>query len=59
VDACSKDGEMITAYIVPVEYVDAKRPVGRTICRWEEYIKMDTRERGLGVGTGFVCPRFG
>jgi hypothetical protein len=38
---------------------EGKRPVGRPRHKWEEHIKMDLREWGLGGWTGFIWLRTG
>jgi hypothetical protein len=35
-------------YRVLVGIPEGKRPLGRSRCRWEDYIKMDLRELELG-----------
>jgi hypothetical protein len=42
-------GENRNAYRVLVGKPEQKRPLGRHTCRWEDNIKMDHREIGLGV----------
>jgi hypothetical protein len=39
-------------YRVLVGKPEEKRPLGRPIPRWEEYIKMDLKEVGCRVWTG-------
>jgi hypothetical protein len=39
-------------YRVLVGKREGKRPLGRLRCRWEDNIKMDLREVGVGVWTG-------
>jgi hypothetical protein len=41
-------GERRGAYRVLVEKPEGRRPLGRTRHRWEDNIKMDLREVGLG-----------
>jgi hypothetical protein len=41
-------GEEIKVYKVLVEKLEGKRPLGRPRRRWEDGIKMDLREIGLG-----------
>jgi hypothetical protein len=36
-----------------------KRPLGRFIRRWVDNIKIDLREIGWGVWSGFICLRMG
>ena len=36
-----------------------KRPLGRPGRRWEDNIKMDIQEVGLGAWTGSICFRIG
>jgi hypothetical protein len=38
------------AHRVLVGKPEGKRPLGRPTCRWEDNIKMDLREVGLGRG---------
>jgi hypothetical protein len=38
---------------------EGKRPLGRPRRRWEDWIRMDLREIGLGVWIGFDCLRIG
>jgi hypothetical protein len=40
-------------YKVLVGKPEGKRPQGRPICKWEDGIRMDLREIGLGVWIGF------
>jgi hypothetical protein len=46
-------------YKVLVGKPEAKRPLGRPRCRWEDGIRMDLRENGLGVWIGFNWLRIG
>jgi hypothetical protein len=46
-------------YKVLVGKPEAKRPLGRPRRRWEDGIRMDLREIGLGVWIGFNCLRTG
>jgi hypothetical protein len=41
------------------EKSDGKRPLGRPRRRWEDRIKMDLREIGWGVWSGFSWLRIG
>jgi hypothetical protein len=36
-----------------------KRPLGRPKCRWEDEIKMDLGEIGLGMSSGFSWLKIG
>jgi hypothetical protein len=42
-------GEVRGAYNILVERPEGRRPVGRPRRRWEDNIKMDLREIGLGM----------
>jgi hypothetical protein len=44
--AWSKGGETRNAYRILMGKPEGKRPLGRTICRWVDNIKMDSREIG-------------
>jgi hypothetical protein len=46
-------------YKVLVGKPEAKRPLGRPRRRWEDGIRVDLREVGLGVWIGFDCLRTG
>jgi hypothetical protein len=46
-------------YKVLVGKPEGKRPLGRPRCRWEDGIRMDLREIGLGVWIGFYWLRTG
>jgi hypothetical protein len=46
--ACSTHGEKKSAYRILVGKPEGKRPLGRPRRRWEDNIKMDIREIGLG-----------
>jgi hypothetical protein len=46
-------GEDRKLYKVSVGKPEGKRPLGRLRCRWEDGIRMDLREIGLGVWIGF------
>jgi hypothetical protein len=48
---CSSDGEGRGVYRVLVVKPEGKRPLWRTWCRWEDYIKIDLHEAGCGVWT--------
>jgi hypothetical protein len=45
-------GEEIKVYKVLVGKPQGKRPLGRPRRRWEDGIRMDLREIGLGGGVG-------
>jgi hypothetical protein len=47
-------GEKREVYKVLVEKSEGKRPLGRPRCRWEDGIRMDLREIGLG-GVDWIC----
>jgi hypothetical protein len=46
-------GQERKVYKVLVGKPDVKGPLGRPRRRWEDGIRMDLRETGLGVWTGF------
>jgi hypothetical protein len=50
--ACSAYREGRGVYRVLVRKPEGKRPLGRSICRWEDNIKMDIQEVVCGVWTG-------
>jgi hypothetical protein len=52
-------GEERKVYKVLVGKPEGKRPLGRPRRRWEDGIRMDLREIGLGVRIGFDCLRTG
>jgi len=52
-------GEMNNAYQILVGNPESKRPVGRPRCRWEDHIRMDVREKGVKLWTGYICLRKG
>jgi hypothetical protein len=52
-------GEERKVYKVLVGKPEGKRPLGRPRRRWEDGIRMDLREIGLGVWIGFDCLRTG
>jgi len=45
-------GERRGVYRVLVGKPEGKRPLGRPRCRWEDNIKMDLQEVGVGLWTG-------
>jgi hypothetical protein len=47
-------GEGRNMYRVLVGNPEGKRPLERPRCRWEDGIKMDLREIGWGVWSGFT-----
>jgi hypothetical protein len=55
----ARRGEGRNVYRVLVGMSDGKRPLGRQRRRWEEGIKMDLREIGWGVWSGFTWLRIG
>ena len=55
--ACSTYGGV--AYWVLVEKPKGKRRLGRPRRRWEENIKMDPQEVGLGTWTALIWLRIG
>jgi hypothetical protein len=52
-------GEEREVYKVLVGKPEGKRPLGRPRHRWEDGIRMDLRETGLGVWIGFNWQRTG
>jgi hypothetical protein len=44
---------------VLVEKPEGKRPFGRSRLRWEDGIRMDIREIGWGLWSGFMWLRIG
>jgi hypothetical protein len=52
-------GEGRNVYRVSVGKPDGKRPLGRPRRRWEDGIKMELRETGWGVWSGFTWLRIG
>jgi hypothetical protein len=52
-------GEERKVYKVLVEKPEGKRPLGRPRRRWEDGIRMDITEIGLGVRIGFDWLRTG
>jgi hypothetical protein len=52
-------GEDRKVYKVLVGKPEGKRPLGRPRRRWEDGIRMDLRETGLGVWIGFGWLRRG
>jgi hypothetical protein len=48
-------GEERKVYKVLVGKPEGKRPLGRPRRRWEDGIRMNLRETGLGVWIGFDC----
>jgi hypothetical protein len=52
-------GEVRGAYNILVGMPEGRRPLGRPRRRWEDNIKMDLRERGLGMWIGSIGLRIG
>jgi hypothetical protein len=52
-------GEGRKLYKVLVEKSEGKRPLGRPRSRWENGLRMDLTETGLGVWIGFDWLRIG
>jgi hypothetical protein len=52
-------GERRGAYRVLVGIPDRKRPLRRPRLRWEDNIKMDLQEVGMGAWTGLIWLRIG
>jgi hypothetical protein len=55
--ACMGEGRNV--YRVLVGKLEGKRPLGRPRHRWEDGVRMDLREIGWGVWSGFTCLRVG
>jgi len=55
----ARTGERTGVYRVLVGKLQEKRPLGRPRRRWEDNIKMDLQEVGLGVWTGSSWLRIG
>jgi hypothetical protein len=55
----ARRGEERKVYKVLVGKPEGKRPLGRPRRRWEDWIRMDLREIGLGVWIGFDWLRTG
>jgi hypothetical protein len=51
--------EVRGAYKILVGRHEGRRPLGRPRRRWEDNIKMDLREIGLGMWIGFIWLRIG
>jgi hypothetical protein len=49
----ARTGEERKLYKVLVGEPEGKRPLGRPRNRWEDWIRMDIREIGLGLWIGF------
>jgi hypothetical protein len=47
------------AYRILVGRPEGRRPLGRTMRRWEDNIKMDLQEVGWGAWTGLIWLRIG
>jgi hypothetical protein len=52
-------GDGRNVYRVLVGKPEGKRPLERLRHRWEEWIRMDLRERGWGVWSGFTLLKMG
>jgi hypothetical protein len=52
-------GEVRGAYNILIGMPEGRRPLGRPRRRWEDNIKMDLREIGLGMWIGFIWLRIG
>jgi hypothetical protein len=57
--ACGKQGNMINAYKILVSKSERKMSLRISMHRWEDNIKMDVREIGYEVWTGFIWLRTG
>jgi hypothetical protein len=54
---CGTYGERRGAYRALVGKSEGRRPLGRPRRRWEDNIKIDLREVGLGIWTGSIWLR--
>jgi hypothetical protein len=52
-------GEERGAYRIFMGRPEGRRPLGRPRRRWEDNIKMDLQEVGLGAWTGLIWLRIG
>jgi hypothetical protein len=52
-------GEVRAAYNILVGRPEGRRPLGRPRRRWEDNIRMDLWEKGLGMQIGFIWLRIG
>jgi hypothetical protein len=52
-------GEEKKVYKVLVGKPEGKRPLGRRRHRWEDGIRIDVKETGWGVWSGFYCSGYG
>jgi hypothetical protein len=52
-------GEVRGAYNILVGKREGRRPLGRRRHKWEDNIKIDQREVGLGLWIGFIWLRIG
>jgi hypothetical protein len=52
-------GELRGAYNILVGRPEGRRLLGRPRRRWEDNIKIDLREQGLGIWIGFIGLRIG
>jgi hypothetical protein len=52
-------GEVRGAYNILVGRPEGRRPLRRPRLRWEDNIKMDLREIGLGIWIGLIWLRIG
>jgi hypothetical protein len=59
VECVAHMAEMRNEYKIFVRKPEGERPLGGSIHRWEDNIKMDLKEIGLGVWIGFICLRIG
>jgi hypothetical protein len=57
--ACSTYGEKRRAYTMLVGRPEGRRPLGRRRRRWEDNIKTDLQDVGLGSWTGLSWLRIG
>jgi hypothetical protein len=57
--ACGTHGRGEKVYKALAGKTKGKRPLGRPRRRWEDGIRMDLREIGWGVWTGFYWLRIG
>jgi hypothetical protein len=52
-------GEVKGAYNILVGRPEGRRPLGRPRRRWEDNIKINLREKGLGMWIGFIWLKTG
>jgi hypothetical protein len=52
-------GDMRNAYKILIGIPERKRPLGRPNYRWKDNIRVNLKEIGLEVWTGFIWLRMG